>query len=161
MSTWLSSLLWGDSQVPTMVFRVPPQSPRLSYGSRGSKGSSAPCQYLQRPLPNMTKQPWSALVRPCHLLKPKTKPSKLGQFLFRSVDGTGTTIATVAQSRLRASLWTPSIPVHPLHHSSLSSLPPPHTVPIPPGWLGKLWLWHPSFRIFPAVSHSQYNLPMF
>lgn len=161
MSTWLSSLLWGDSQVTTMVFTVPPQSLRLSYGSWGSKGSSVPCQYLQPPLPNMTKQPWSSLVRPCHLIKPKPKPPKLGQFLSRSVDGTGTTITTATQSRLRASLGTPSIPVHLFHHSSLSTLPPSHTVPIPPGRLGKPWLWHPSFHIFPAVSHSQYNLPMF
>lgn len=137
MSTWLSSLLWGNSQVTTMVFTAPSLSPSLLYGSWGSKGSSAPCQYLHPPLPNMTEQPWSSLARPCHLLKPKTKPPKLEQFLTYSVNGTGTTITTVTQSKLRASLWTPSIPVHLLHHSSLSSLPPSHTVPILPGRLGK------------------------
>ena len=152
MSTWLSSLLWGNSQVTTMVFTAPSLSPRLSYGSRGSKGSSAPCQYLHPPLPSLTKQPWSSLARICQLLKPKTKPPKLEQFLSHSINGTSTTITTITQSKLRASLWTPSIPVHLLHYSSLSSLPPSHTVPTSPGRLGKPCLWHPSFHILPSMA---------
>lgn len=46
----------------------------------------------------------NSLGHPCHLLKPQTKPPKLGQFLSHSVNGTGTTITTVIQSKLRASL---------------------------------------------------------